>query len=222
MLAAPHHDELDPTRSRLLEAAGVVFAEKGFAATTVREICQKAGANVAAVNYHFRDKQGLYIEVLRSSMALAVEEERADVLTGLPPEEALRRMIFGMLHRTNSCGERGAWHVRIMSHELAQPTAALDRVVQEVIRPRYETLRQIISAIIHLPVDHPTTRMCAHSVIGQVVHYAHARPVIDRLWPDLKFEAQQIAGHIATLSLAGLRAIANENKLPKNMSPEKI
>lgn len=212
MLLSPSHEDHDPTRSRLLEAAGVVFAEKGFAGTTVREICLKAGANVAAVNYHFRDKQGLYIEVLSQSMALAANEDRADELAVLPPEDALRRMIFGMLHRTNSCGERGTWHVRIMAHELSQPTAALDRVVQEVIRPRYETLRQIISSIIRLPSEHPTTRMCAHSVIGQVVHYAHARPVIDRLWPELNFNAEQIAGHIATLSLAGLQAIRNQSK----------
>lgn len=212
MLRSVPHEDHDPTHSRVLEAAGIVFAEKGFAGTTVREICLKAGANIAAVNYHFRDKQGLYIEVLRRSMALAAEEDRADVVVGLSPEEALRRMIFGMLHRANSSGERGAWHVRIMAHELAQPTAALDRVVQEVIRPRYETLRQIIARIIHLPSEHPTTRMCAHSVIGQVVHYAHARPVIDRLWPDLNFNADEVARHISTLSLAGIQAIANESK----------
>lgn len=185
-----------------------MFAEKGFAGATVREICLRAGANIAAVNYHFRDKQGLYIEVLRRSMALAAEEDRADILSSVPPNEALRLLVSGMLRRMNSSGEQGAWHVRIMAHELAQPTAALDRVVQEVIRPRYEALRQIISRIIQLPSEHPTTRMCAHSVIGQVVHYAHARPVIDRLWPELNFDPDQIAEHIATFSLAGLRAVS--------------
>ncbi len=208
----PHASDLDATHSRLLEAAGVVFAEKGFAGATVREICLRAGANVAAVNYHFRDKQGLYIEVLRRSMLLAAEEDRADILSGLPAEAALGRLVSGMLRRMNSSPEQGAWHVRIMAHELAQPTAALDRVVQEVIRPRYEALRQIISRIIQLPSEHPVTRMCAHSVIGQVVHYAHARPVIDRLWPELNFDADQIAGHIATFSLAGLRAVSAQSQ----------
>ena len=54
------------TQERLLEAAGQIFADVGYRAATVRQICQKAGANVAAVNYYFGDKEGLYLAVLRS------------------------------------------------------------------------------------------------------------------------------------------------------------
>ncbi|MGA9754367.1 MAG: TetR family transcriptional regulator, partial [Desulfobaccales bacterium] len=52
------------TRQRLLEAAGEVFAKKGFRNTTIREICRRARANLAAVNYHFGDKERLYLAVL--------------------------------------------------------------------------------------------------------------------------------------------------------------
>src|ERR1700756_5311296 len=88
------------TRARLIEAAGEVFAAHGFQAATVREICRKAGANVAAVNYHFRDKMGLYVEVLKESMALAAEEDSRELQrVGNSPQLAIRALISGMLHR---------------------------------------------------------------------------------------------------------------------------
>src|ERR1700729_274314 len=55
----------DGTHARLLEVAGEIFAEEGFQAAKVRNICARAGVNIAAVNYHFGDKLGLYREALR-------------------------------------------------------------------------------------------------------------------------------------------------------------
>jgi len=204
----------DQTRDRLIEAAGEVFAEQGFQLATVREICARAGANVAAVNYHFRDKMGLYLAVLQKSM----REESPDAVRKLiansdSPEEALGLIIRHILRKMYGEGERNAWHVRIMVHELAQPSAALDRVVAEVIGPTYLAMRQVLSRILGTPPDHDTTRLCAHSVIGQVVHYAHAREVIARIWPDLKMtkgRLDQIAQHITEFSLSSLHAFANK------------
>ena len=62
-------EDPEATRAKLLQAATHVFAEQGFHAATVREICTRADVNVAAINYHFRDKLGLYFEVLRQSIA---------------------------------------------------------------------------------------------------------------------------------------------------------
>ena len=63
----------DDTRHRLIESAGKVFAEKGFPSATVREICQLADANIAAVNYHFGDKEKLYIETVRQAQCARTE-----------------------------------------------------------------------------------------------------------------------------------------------------
>lgn len=62
------------TRERILQAAAEVFADSGFERATVREICSRASVNVAAINYHFRDKENLYIEVLKYSKALAFKK----------------------------------------------------------------------------------------------------------------------------------------------------
>src|SRR5260370_1351185 len=64
----------DPTRDKLLEVAEQVFADRGYQAATIREIFVRAGANVAAVNYHFGDKLRLYTEVLQQSVRAAQKD----------------------------------------------------------------------------------------------------------------------------------------------------
>jgi len=212
----PPSSEADPTRAKLIAAAGEVFADMGFQAATVRDICQRAGANVAAVNYYFRDKLGLYTEVLKESISANQGEIIQEaVAKSKTPEEALRLLIAGMLSRMYS-EDRPAWNVRIMAHEMAQPTPVLTHVIDEVLRPRYDQLRGVIARILNLPPDHATTRLNAHSVIGQVIHYVHARPVIGVLWPALNLrqvkDRQLVANHIADFTLRNLHALARQTK----------
>lgn len=196
------------TRERLIDAAGEMFAELGFHHTTVRQICTRAGANIAAVNYHFRDKTGLYTEVVRQSMRAAkLDAVRAAFDQNAPPEEILRAVIKARLESLRGL-DLGDWHFRIFAHELAKPTPAMNVVVGEAIRPLYLRMCQLLGIILKLPPDHQKTRLCAHSIIGQILFYAFATPVISRLGPAMKMTQPQvelIANHIAEFSLAYLR-----------------
>ena len=55
----------DDPRERILSAAGCEFAERGYDAATIRDICAAAAVNIAAVNYYFGDKRRLYIESVK-------------------------------------------------------------------------------------------------------------------------------------------------------------
>lgn len=206
------------TRSRLIAAAGEVFAAQGFQRATVREICSRAGANIAAVNYHFGDKTELYLAVIRESMCAAVEDQRALAAAGAAghaksvdrAETDLSATIAAMLGKMGPHARRPAWHFRIMAHEMVAPTPVFARVVDEVIGPQYERLRGIISKIIGGSPDSERTRLAAHSVVSQVIFYAHGQPVIERLWGGFEMNERttsRIAGHIASFSLCSLRAM---------------
>lgn len=206
----------DRTRARLLDVATQVFAESGYYAATIRDIAQRAGTNVAAVNYHFGDKLSLYTEILESRLVPAARTEpvrQALELEALP-EVVLREAIKAMAHAV--CGERDRdLRMRLMMHELAHPSPAIDRVISKVSRPLYDRFRKLIGQMIGLPIDHEKTRLCTHSVIGQVVHYAHARPFVERLWPEQKMTPEQldrIADHIADFSLAYLRGAKDKRR----------
>jgi len=195
------------TRAKLLEAAGQVFAEHGYHSATVREICLRAGANVAAVNYHFGDKLALYTEVLRQSVGAAHNQAIHSALDQQgAPEKILRQVIKAMVRKIGGDPHSDRWF-RLIVHELAQPTPAMSRVIDEAIRPIYHRLRQLVAAILNLPRDHEQTRLCTHSIVGQIVHYPHARRILARLWPELTMTPEQldrIADHIADFSLSYL------------------
>ena len=202
------------TRSRLIAAAGEIFAAQGYQKSTVREICSRAGANIAAVNYHFGDKTELYLAVIRESIGAAIEDGRALAATS-SPEDQLSALISAMLGKMSADARRPGWHFRIMAHEMVAPTAVFARVVDEVIGPQYQRLRRIIAKIIGASPDSERTRLAAHSVIGQVLFYAHGSPVIERLWRGFEMNERnthRIAAHIASFSLCSLRAMRKTEK----------
>jgi len=203
----------DITRDKIIESAGEVFAEVGFHNATIREICSRAGANVAAVNYHFRDKLGLYTEVLSSCLVTQQTASLEGNLAQLTdPKTALKGLICGWFERNHASG-RPAWLARIMAHEMANPTPALDRVT-ESMGANYQRFRAVAGKLIGLSPDDPRTRMCVHSIVGQILHYSLARPTLERLWPDLNLDDPEwrraIADHIVDFSLAAMESIAQQ------------
>ena len=195
----------DPTRDKLLDVAGRIFADRGYRAATIREICVAAGANVAAVNYHFGDKLGLYTEVVRQSARLAEFQAAQTVIDqDAPAEEVLRAIIRARLHSLFR-GDRPDWNFRIMAHELAQPTPALRRLVNKAGQPLFHRLLELIGGIIGLPAEDESTRLCAISLLGQIMVYALASPLVTAIWPEFEMTPEQverIADHIADFSLS--------------------
>jgi AcrR family transcriptional regulator len=219
--AAKHHGrkgspvDSAATRQKLVDSAGPIFAEKGYHSATVREICKRAGANVAAVNYHFKDKLGLYEEVLvQCKRATHVAQIFAALDQTGSPEDILRDVIRARVQglRKNAMPN---WQLRIFAHELADPSPALSRLINRVSRPIYDRLLELIAKIIGMPARHVKTRLCAHSVMGQILFYVFAGPVLERFSPDMKLTdemLEQIANHIADFSLAYLREIGRNAK----------
>lgn len=207
----------DATRDKLLEAAGRAFAERGYSAATVRDICKEAGANVAAVNYYFKDKLALYTEVLNlMKRAAYVDQVRAALDQKASPEEILRAVIKARLRGLH--GQKlPDWHFRIAAREFAQPTPAMARVIDKVMRPIHDRVREVVGKIIGRSPDHEQTRLCTYSIMGQLLLYVLAGPVLMRLWPEMKMTPEQldhVADHIADFSLAYLRQVRASHGQP--------
>jgi AcrR family transcriptional regulator len=199
------------TRRRLLEAAGEIFSQRGFKDATVRDICAKAGANIAAVNYHFGDKQGLYSETLRYWVGQAMEKypPNLGVQPGSSPEEKLEAFIRSFLLRILDTG-RPSWYGKLIAREMVEPTPALDERVKETLGPMLQLLLEIIRELIGPDATDAQLRHAAASVVGQIVFYHHCRPALDRMFPGQTYDREEIerlAKHITIFTLAGLRAM---------------
>jgi TetR/AcrR family transcriptional regulator, regulator of cefoperazone and chloramphenicol sensitivity len=203
------------TRQRLLEAAARLFAEDGFKNVTVRDICQAVGANVAAVNYYFRDKLGLYTEVVRliADRMRSTKQDAMDAGEGRPPQEQLRRYIQTFLHRLLS-GNEESWMDKLIGRELAEPTPALDLIIEHGIKPNAVRLGGLMSQLLGCSAEDERVWQCACCIQAQCLFFRSSEPVFARLAPGFKFTPEvidRLAEHIAEFSLAGIRAIAQRD-----------
>lgn len=192
----------EATKARLIEAAGREFAAKGFEAARIRAICQRAGANLAAVNYHFGDKEGLYRVVLTE----AYRRRSTVVLPDLgdaPAAEKLRRFIRFFFEQVVAGDDEGGWQTPLIMREILNPTPALDSVLGEWIRPRLTMLKSILREIRPNVDDRRLSVLCL-SVVGQCFIYRMTRKVVGRLIDLETTETDYLADHVATFTLAAL------------------
>jgi AcrR family transcriptional regulator len=197
----------EDTKDRILEAAGQIFAEKGFRNATVREICQTAQANLAAVNYHFGDKERLYIEtVKRAHRARMDQAELPDWPSGIAPAEKLHGFIYMFLRRMLA-DDQASWHTHLMLRELAHPTAACAELVREFIRPHFEVLMSILAELVPPGTSEVERHQIGFSIVGQCLHYRVAQPIVKLLISSeeyAEYDAERLAAHIARWTLAAL------------------
>jgi AcrR family transcriptional regulator len=209
---APEVSE-EKTRDRILSAAGEAFAEQGFEGATIRAITERAGVNVAAVNYHFRDKAELYARVVLDACSARAAYREAIAEAPDSPEQRLRSLIYHYLEYLLDPA-RPDWKRRLMAREMANPTTAFDELVEKNIRPLRDeflipTLRELTGGCF----SRRQLGYIGSSVMAQCHYFLQSRPIIDRLNPDFKIgkpEIIEIAEHITRFSLAAVTEMTRQ------------
>lgn len=200
----------EKTRDRILSAAGDEFAEHGFEGATIRAITERAGVNLAAVNYHFRDKSELYTRVVLDACSLQTAWRCATADAPGSPDGQLRSLIHYFL-RALLNPERPAWKRRLMAREMSDPTEALDVLVEKSIRPfREQFLIPVLNELTSGRCTERQLSLLSASIMGQCMYYVQSQPIIVRLVPDFKIgnaEIVEIAEHITRFSLAAIAGL---------------
>lgn len=189
--------------------AGPIFAEKGFRATTIREISDHANVNVASINYYFGDKRKLYHQTVVLAREMRVEqvpEPNWDATT--TPDQQLLDFITLILRRLVAM-QTEPWQVRLLMREILEPTETSKHLVEEYFRPFFKTLCGIIDDLVGHPLPEATRNKIGFSIIGQCLHYRFqaelTRMMIEQQDYLNQYDLDNLAQHIYVFSLGGIQ-----------------
>jgi len=205
------------TKERILKAAGDIFGQKGFRDSTVRMIAKAAEVNTAAINYHFRDKEGLYGAVLEDVFHTGFTRFPANKEIGAngDPEQRLRAFIKAMFYRLQSSEGWGGMsgQGRLIARELLDPSPSFESILNRYIKPHKDLLYTIIVDIMETDPGPEKVMPCAISVIGQCIYYALARKVISRISAEnapTDDNLDRLADDVWLFSMGGIARIKEE------------
>lgn len=206
-----------PTKQRILHAAGIIFGKNGYKDATIRMIAQAARVNIAAINYHFQGKEGLYGAVLEDVFHTGFHRFPATLEVGADadPKQRLRAFIRAMFYRLQSREGWGgmAGQGRLIARELIDPSPAFTLILDKYVQPHKDLLLTIIGDIMRIHPGPDKLKACAVSIIGQCIYYALASTVIRRVFADTSPADDDLelpADSVWLFSLGGIARIKEE------------
>ena len=218
-------DQTASTKERIVRSAGVIFGKKGFKDATIREIAKAAQVNIAAINYHFQGKEGLYGAVLEDVFHTGFTRFPATLGKGgkADPEQQLRFFIRAMFHRLQSQEGWGGMsgQGRLIARELLDPSPAFETILDKYIRPHKELLLVIVADIMQINPGPEKLMPCVFSIIGQCIYYALGSTIIRRINVDsapAEKNLDQLADSVWLFSLGGIARIKEEFLSPSKVS----
>lgn len=157
-------------RERVLDVACELFAQAGFHGTHLREICERAGTNIAGVCYHFQSKEGLYQAVMMEAGRQLSDLDSGFVTsTHLPPEGRMFALIESLLQRLSS---KRVWIAKLLARELVDRAGkdysyAASRLEQDSI-----LLQAALRSLLGNDEGSDAVRLHALTLIGECVFYS--------------------------------------------------
>ena len=201
-----HKQKAKSTRQKLLECAAVIFTEKGYSNTSIAEICAMAGANIAAVNYHFRSKDALYRAVLKYTFAQAEALYPQDMADDIAVEEQFHQLILLFLKAIFNQEMKGNFY-KLAAREMSEPTAASEDIIHDIIIRKRTRLYNLIKEI-YQGQSSEVIFLLTYSVISQCLFLSYNEKGrahhIRRPFINLD-DVEGMARHITDFSLAGIR-----------------
>lgn len=213
-------------RERLLDAAERLFAELGYAATSVRDITAEAGCNLAAVNYYFGGKANLYREAFLRGVA-GVREQRIEALRAAMErepwpqlEDVLGRFAAAFLAPLD--GGRGPTLFQLWMREQIDPQLPPETFAAEMVLPIRRALGAALQRLVPTLSERDAT-LCIQSFVAQLANLFHLRRhALPRGAAGTQASTADQIRHIAAFTAAGIEAVAAKARGPRRTRPLEV
>ncbi|MEJ8855141.1 TetR/AcrR family transcriptional regulator [Variovorax robiniae] len=197
------------TRQHLLDIAGQVFAERGFADGTTKAIAERAGTPMASINYHFGSRDALYEAVLVEAHGQLIGIEQLQALTQKfdDPRDSLRALLTHVVGLATTAAP--PWGVRVVLREVMSPSALVPALVQKAMLPKAKIVLGLLARILGLPPEDPAVQRAAvMTILPGVMLLIAPRQIIGKVLPAVTSDPQALVDDLCRYVLAGLDAIA--------------
>jgi len=199
------------TKKRLLDTAEILFAQKGYDAVSVRELKANAKCNMGAINYHFKGKKNLYMEVFRSRWVpreLSMYERlKKSLASQKRPSPATVIQAVGRAYLEGPLSdEEIRRHRQLIIREINNPTEAFEMAADKTLRPLFKYLQKHLKPYLPKHLDEESLTLDIMSIFGILLYFNYSRPMISRVMGrryDTDFKGRLI-DHIVRFSLEGL------------------
>lgn len=186
----------EETRWRLLQAASEVFAEVGYHAATTRQICKRAGVNLASIHYHFGDKAELYREVFRLPFLNECNAFNTLDIGGVSLQQGLHAFYQWFFPPVEEEDPMLQLFMRLHAREEAEPSGVLGDAMLQAFRPSHEKLQALLCREFGLKKPDVEVDRITFAVLGMATFYFHNRAAVSNFAPKL------IAGQKASEAMA--------------------
>lgn len=183
--AVPKGAAGEQARERLLMAALRLFADRGFAGTSTREIALAAGANVAAIRYYFGDKEGLYRAAYTEPMGSARDIGALYDQPGLPLETSLAMFIGSFLQPMKLGDELFDQCMKLHWREMLEPSRLWHEEVEQGLRPAHQALVRVLCRRLGLRREDDEVHRLAFAIFALPMQLYVGRELVDRFRPSL-------------------------------------
>ena len=188
------------TKEKMLLAASEEFSINGYPATTTRNICNRADVNIAAVNYHFRNKEGIYKSVVDYLFDKTSSETVSKTIVSTEAEwkKELFSWVLDILTSASNPSSLSRWKNNILFREILDPSEVFPEIFKKYFKPYFSSIEYYVRCGVSADTSKEQIYIIIFSILSQSLFYGQNKVIVQQLFKSNFIKKENQMKEIAT------------------------